>query len=523
MSLSKDAVVDLLTEMEMSTAFAGPVLYPDRFTRPFDSAHEEIFKIIDRKPGDEGYRPHKCIIAPRGAGKTSIAGLLVPSVAILLQRYSYIIIIGHNAGDAEEKTEELKRHLLDSDIVRSLYGDIKTDKWSQELFDLQIGSKRIRVQPRGSGQPVRGRLFGDDRPGLILVDDLEKTEETDSPDQRRKKKSWLNSDVLNSIDRGLKHSPGDPAPWEIIIFGTILHQDSLLINLHEDPYWDSILLEICDDSFVSNFPNFLSDQECREIYQHKKQANELDTGWFMDYRNNPVATGADAAFQSSFYRYYDEVELNLNMNHNVENLVIVDPSRTANFSSAPSGIVGVGVDTRSNKIYVRDTVSKRLHYDQLFDEIAEMIHRIQARVLAVEVTGLHEFVTYPLKTFLSARGINIEFVELQARQGRDEKGKAARVRELVPFYRQGVIFHNQRVCDGLEQQLSAFPRAKDWSLMDPLGYIVELLEKGQRYLSFPGQHEMRSESEVERQFKELEASYAELEEYAPLDDFRIFE
>jgi len=58
--------------------------------------------------------------------------------------------------------------------------------------------------------------------------------------------------------------------------------------------------------------------------------------------------------------------------------------------------------------------------------------------------------------------------------------------------------------------------------MDPFGYIVELLEKGQRYLSFPGQHEFESERNVEKEFNELEKFYEDDEElWAPLEDFRV--
>ena len=519
--ISKIERIELLAEMSNDSAFAGSMIYPDRFNRPFDLIHKPIFDIIDKRPGDEGYRPHKLIIAPRGVGKTSICGLLVPTIAIILQRYDYIVIIGYNADDAIEKTEELKRELVSNELIRTLYGDIRTPKWSTKEFVLQIGSKLIKVHPRGSGQPVRGRLFNGSRPGLILIDDLEKTKEVENPEIRREKKDWLYGDVMNCIDRGLRHVPGKDAPWEFLVMGTILHQDSLLISLSESDHWDSVTLEICNDNFESNAPNFMPDIVCKALYEQMKDDTQLDT-WYREYRNNPVPMGADAAFNETLYKYYDEGKENLNNNYDVESVVIVDPSRTVNMASAPSGIVGIGIDMVRNRIFVRDVISKKVYPEELYNLTAEMIIKMQARVLAVEITGLHEFITHPFKTFLRQRGIQIEFVELQARQGVSEKGKTARVRSLVDFYRQGIIYHNSSVCAPLEQQLRAFPRAKDWSLMDPFGYIVELLEKGQRYLSFPGQHEFESERNVEKEFNELEKFYEDDEElWAPLEDFRV--
>lgn len=522
MSISKKEQIALLTEMEMNSAFAAPILFPERFFRPFEKIHKPIFEIIDRRPGDPGYKPHKLIIAPRGTGKTSICGLLVPALAVLLQRYTYIIIIGHNAGDAIEKTEELKFKLTNNQLIYDLYGDIKTKWWSKDEFVVKIGNKFIKIHPRGSGQPVRGRLFHDSRAGLVLVDDLEKSKEVQSVDLRKEKKDWLYEDVLNSIDRGQRHVAGEDAPWEFLVVGTILHQDSLLINLALSGHWDSVTLEMCDDNFVSNSPIFMPDQACRDLYEQLKQDQQLDS-WYREYRNNPVPSGSDAAFQEKFWKYYREEDEALNRAPWVENIVIVDPSRTATPTAAPTGIVGVGVDMENNKIYVRDLLSRRMFPEEMYEKIAEMIIRLDARVLAVEVTGLHEFIIYPLKTFLSSRGIHIEFVELHARQGRDEKGKAARVRSLVDFYREGIIWHNEKICAPLEQQLRAFPRAKDWSLMDPFGYIVELLEKGQRYLSFPGKHDIETKEDVEKEYRELEKSYEDeyAEGWAPLEDFRV--
>jgi len=510
--------------MEYSSALAAGLLYQSRFYRPFDDIHRQIFEVVDRKPGHPLYKPQKGIIAPRGIGKTSISSLLIPSVGAVLQRTDYIVVVGNNAGDAIEKTEELKRKIVESPLIYSLYGDVKTKWWSQEEFVLNIGGRHIKIQPRGSGQPIRGRLFGDSRPGLVLVDDLEKTSEAESEEQRKKRRDWFFGDVLNCIDRGQKHIAGEVPPWEIIVVGTILHQDSLLMRLIDSEYWDTVRLEICDDHFQSNAPSFMSEQDCRALYQQFKKDQQLDT-WYREYRNNPSPVGDDAPFHPKNYRYYDESSHNINLDPNVETVVIVDPSRTANFTSAPTGIVGVGLDMTKNRIYVRDCIDRRMHYEEMFDAIAGMIQHLDARVLAVEVTGLHEFITHPLKTFLSERGIQVEFVELHARQGVSEKGKVARVRSLVPFYRQGLVYHNGNKCDVLEQQFASFPNAKNWSLMDPLGYVVELLEKGERYLSFPGSEDVKTASDVEAEFRELEYMYedAPYESTMPLDNFRLFD
>src|SRR5690606_10433069 len=190
-----------------------------------------------------------------------------------------------------------------------------------------------------------------------------------------------------------------------------------------------------------------SDEQVRDLYKQYKRSNELDVN-YREYRNNPSAGGEGAVFQPRNFDHIgnSEAEIDLNGKKSVETVVLVDPSRTAKMSSAPSGIVVLGVDMLNNMIYVRECVWGRFHPEELYAEIGRVLKQFNASVLGVEVTGLHEFIVHHLKTFLSRQGLyGYEFVELQARAGRNEKGKTARVRTLVDYYRQGLIRHNKNV------------------------------------------------------------------------------
>ena len=100
-----------------------------------------------------------------------------------------------------------------------------------------------------------------------------------------------------------------------------------------------------------------------------------------------------------------------------------------------------------------------------------MVQRHQARVLAVEVTSLNEFITQPLKNEMRVRGIFPSFVELKARDKKEN-----RIASMAPYYRLGYIYHNRGVSAKLEQQLLGFPRSRLWDVMDAAAYVIELLE-----------------------------------------------
>lgn len=487
-----DRVKDLLAAAYRSTKYAAKVFFPERFSRPFDKIHDDIFNVLDNP------RSQKTVIAaPRGIGKTSINNFLIPAKKALFLDANYIVTVSASSSSAVLQSDNLKQKLVQSPLIRQLFGDIKTNNFSKDQWVIEVGGRKVCMMPRGAGQQVRGLLFEDARPDLIIVDDLENSDEVRSPEQRQKLKEWFFADLMNCVDRGSKD-------WRIIFLGTVLHEDSLLMNLLEDSTWDSTVLEICDDNFVSNAPNFMSDQEVRDLAESYRAQGLIDV-FYREYRNKAMSS-ADAPFQRKYFKHYKESEIDSAVKNEWETIMLCDIARTANMASADSAIIVVGVNLRTNAIYVRDVIAYKMHPHEFYDEFCLAAQRYKVRHAGVEVTGLHEFITYPLKNEISRRGLVIEVVELHARGGDNEKGKTSRVRTLVPFYRQGLVYHNEGVCDKLEQQLLSFPSSKLWDVMDAFGYLSEMLDKGVRFMiPYKGEYEQLEDEEYDDdEFSELE-------------------
>lgn len=454
---------EILAQCCLSTKVFGRTVFPDRFFRPFPAISDKIFAAIDDP------KIQKVVIAaPRGWGKTSTVNMALPAKHILFRTKKFIVPISCTATQAITQGENLKNKLVTSSLVQKLFGPMKSDTFAKDYWKTSTGTL---VLPRGAGQQVRGILADDSRPDLIIVDDLEDSESVKSEEQRAKLKEWFFSDVVNIVDRGSKD-------WKIVVIGTVLHEDSLLVNLLNDPDWFSLKIELCDDNYNSFWPDYMSNEDIKDLAESYAEKGLLHL-FHMEYRNTVISP--DAPFQTKYFKYYSETEDLLTKNLDVENFVIVDPAKTTNMQSAYSAIVGVGVDLKTNAIYIRDVINERLHPDELYDQTFEMCTRLRARVLGVETTGLNEFISYPFKTWITKNNLGIEFVELSARGGRRAQSKEDRIRALVPFYRRGMIFHNRNVTGPLEAQLLSFPRSKFWDVMDCTAYLVEMLEQGERY------------------------------------------
>lgn len=471
----REEVKALMAQCFLSTKTTAGVLFPNRFYRKFSSLHDAIFKIID----DDSIQ--KCaIVAPRGWGKTSICNMAYPAKRILFREKKFVVLISNTATQAVMQGENLKRELISNDVIKKIFGNVKSDSFSKEMWITDSGTA---VMPRGSGQQVRGILFGDNRPDLIIVDDLEDSEGVKNPDRRMILKKWFFEDVMGSIDRASKN-------WKIVVIGTLLHEDSLLQNLMDDDTWVHAHLALCDGNMNSNWPDFMTTDEIRGLANSYEKQGLLDS-FCREYLGIPQSE-KDRKFKAEYFKEYSELDLRASKDP-IINIVIVDPAKTTSSTSDETAVVGVGVDSKTPCVYVRDIVSGRFHPDEQMDVAFSMADRLGARVIGLEVTSLNEFITYPWKTEMIRRRKFYDLVELKARGGKDAKSKEERVAALIPLYRLGLVRHNKNVCIPLELQLLSYPRSKMWDIMDALAYIVEMLEVGELYLT--GEDELEYDAE----------------------------
>lgn len=494
---------DLTEELALSYDYLGifgKTFLPESFSTPFSELHNEIFRRID-----DSSRQKIALAAPRGVGKTTIAKALVER-SILFRDYEFVLYVSNSETVATMQTENIKRELLTNREVKRLFGDISisTDELEGEMFSKKawVAFGNTLVMPRGSNQQVRGLLYKNFRPQLIIVDDLEKKDELENPENRRKLKEWFYGDLLKCVDRYSNK-------WRFIYIDTLKHYESLLEELLQAEEWESIRLDLCDDNYNSKVPHLITTEELKAEAEAHRRKGQLDV-FFMEYRNLPMSK-EDMSFRQEYFQHFDPTSIEMK---NLEFVVIVDPAKTANMKSADSAIVGIGIDYVSNAIYIWDLVSGKMFPDELYDEMFAMKQRLNAHVVGIEVTGLEEFIKQPILNEMLKRGPSASFepVWLKARGGDPggEKGKIKRIGSLVPYYRQRYVFHNPGCCNKLETQLLSFPRSGLVDCADATAYIIEMLELGGRYFQTP---DVKDE-DFEKEFEELE--YDE-----PLEDWRL--
>lgn len=486
-------LVEQMGRWYASTKTCCTTLFPERFTRPFRSLHDEAFEALDNDKIQK-----LLLLATRGFGKTSICSFGFPAKRILFQESKFIVPVSCSSTSAVMQAENLKRELVQNKQLQQVgFPPIESKfNFARDMWDTSTG---IRVMPRGRGQQIRGLLYGNHRPDLIIVDDIEDTETVRSEEQRQKLKDWFFSDLMLAVDKSKNN-------WRIVVVGTVLHEDSLLASLAEDPSWHTVHVEICGDDCTSRWPEFMTTQALLEEMERYRAQGLLDV-FYREFRNILVSPDT-ACFRSSYFQYYEEgtKEFASAIKPHLENVVLIDPAKTVSPHSADSAIVGVGVDTINQGIYVRDLVSGKFHPDEMYDHIFKMCERLRATVIGLEVTSLNEFITWPFMNEMRRRGLHYEVVELKARGQKED-----RIRALIPLYRMGQVYHNKACCLKLESQLVSFPKSKLWDCMDALAYIAEMCAQGGRYF-FPENSKKQSVDAIEAEFAEVADNDYEIED-----------
>lgn len=190
-------------------------------------------------------------ISFRGSAKSTAANTLFVSYIIANngKRFKYrvdgeikeflideraIIIISETGGSAEDFTVRIRDAFATNERLRYYYKyaiqqalDSDTGQWTRSAFKIN----NLYVQGVGSGMMIRGKVKGMSRPTLVIADDIYSENTIITEERRLRTKNWWNNAVMNSID-DLK--------GKVAVLGTILHEDTVLVELEKNPLWDTV-------------------------------------------------------------------------------------------------------------------------------------------------------------------------------------------------------------------------------------------------------------------------------------------
>jgi predicted phage terminase large subunit-like protein len=186
----------------------------------FAPFHLELFDCLTEITLEERGR-QVAIAAPRGNAKSSIVSLIYVLWCICYGYEQCILIFSSTRKQSEKLLAHIKDELSSNEKLRGDFPEVCEPPNPRWRNDEIITKNGINVVSSSVEHGIRGIRHKENRPSLIILDDVEAIESIRSQDQREKIYKWFTEIVLHLGSENTNY----------IVVGTILHFDSLLAKL----------------------------------------------------------------------------------------------------------------------------------------------------------------------------------------------------------------------------------------------------------------------------------------------------
>ena len=184
------------------------------------SAHREIYNTLQAITTERG--KNIAVAGPRRFGKSTLVTLVYTLYCICYGKEKFVVLISNTSAQAIQILANIKKELLENAELRRAFPEVckagvisRLAHWQKDSI---ITGNKIRVLALGSGQKIRGRREGVDRPTLVIADDFENAQNTFSAEARDKMKELFESSILMAGSEKTNH----------IFLGNLYHPHCLL-------------------------------------------------------------------------------------------------------------------------------------------------------------------------------------------------------------------------------------------------------------------------------------------------------
>ena len=489
----------------------GRVYLGHYFTNPGPAFHKKMCRLW-QKQVMKGKVPHPdtlpqmlaapgcrlALAAPRGHAKSTVMSLQNALHAALYGYKKYILLVSDTESQATAFLDCIKAELEDNEQILADFGPQKGKVWKSSVILLQNG---CRIDAVGSGQKLRGRRHGARRPDLILLDDIENDQEVYSEDGRRKLERWYFGAVSKAGDKYT----------DIVCVGTVLHHDSLLVHLLENPAYRSCRWQAVEqfsssplwDTWRALYTDLSDDRRDKRALtffrRHKKEmlagtkvlwpkkldyydlmcmmVSEGEGAFWKEMQNQPQDPAA-CLFPRDWLKFYDREAMDFSRGFRFYGYC--DPSLGKTADADFSAIVTLAREDSTGLLYVLDADLQRRHPDIIIRDILDKARWLQREygsrytAFGAETNQFQWFLKERLAAESAAQGIYLPITEVRA-----ASDKVLRVQSLQPDIRNGYL----RFCrDQVEllRQLEQFPLGRHDDGPDALEGAVRLCKQGPR-------------------------------------------
>ena len=483
--------------------------FPEYTKSPYCSFHEWICDYLLKSSDRRGSR--LAVAAPRNHAKSTIVNLFYIMWAICYGKEKYILILSATARQTQTLLSDIANALMTNTKLLEDFSDIfgadddVKRKWTQQEI---VTKNNIKVSALGWEQELRSTRHREDRPTLIILDDIDGETNTYSETTRG---DLYNRFIRSVLKAGTKKT-------NMIAIGTLLHPDSLLSRLtrqQEFPDWDKKIFKAvirfserkdlwdkwknilyamdsfeeetgykaADRFFEANKQEMLKGTEVlwpeAEDYYKLMKIKEIEGSYSFDseVQNEPVRT-EDCRFNPDKFSYWDKEysdpqKLLASFGDDYSIIGACDPSiGDKRDSNDPAYTAIVILAKHKGRLYVLKADIKYMSQDDIAQAVINYC-KIYSRMEKFIIEGnlLPHLLVQFIQERAYAENIIIPLVEI-----RSTKNKELRIFGIETFITNNIIIFN-RSDQLLLEQLKYFPRSRHKDGPDALEIAVSEAKK----------------------------------------------
>lgn len=416
---------------------------------PIAAFHREMWSIAT-----SGVR-RIAFAAPRAHAKSTSMTHALTLFLFLLRIQQYGFIVSDTESQAAQFLGDIKAELLENVELREMFGikRIVKDAITDIIVELDDGYL-FRLQALGAEQKVRGRKWNNLRPGFIICDDLENDEMVESEARREKFRNWFFKALVPSLSKtGI-----------IIVVGTILHLDSVLMRLLKNDSWTTKLYKAhagFDDFSELLWPEQWSAEELKDKRQEFID-DGYSEGYAQEYLNDPLS------HSEAYFRKEDFIPMEENHYHHKKNYYGgIDFAISDADKSAYTAFV-IGAMDEHGMLDIEHVVRMRGDADQIIDTMFDLQRVFTVDMWFPEKGQIYDSIEGEIFTRMNRRGI---FLNLNPKT--PTKDKRGRARAIQARMRAGGVRFNKNGLwyPAFEQELLQFPKGQFKDQVDALAWL----------------------------------------------------
>ncbi|MFI8351316.1 hypothetical protein [Streptomyces sp. NPDC085596] len=399
-------------------------------------------------------------IAPRNMGKSTWFFLILPAWAAAHGHVKFAAAFAASATQAETHLGSFKREVDSNELLRRDYPDLcapaKRPSGSSvaDTQSMYIAGNGFVFAARGIDSSSLGMKVGEQRPDLLLLDDIEPDESSYSPDLARKRRTTLIDAILplNVYAR-------------VVISGTVTMPGSIVHQLVKHARSVETADWVREEGFNAHYtPPIIKTAGGyeRSVWPAKwplayLKSIEHTRSFAKNYANDPMGSDGDLWTVDDFrYPGPDGPDPVTHM------MLSIDPAVTAKRKSDFTGLAVVSWSAQHRRCTVHEALAVKIPPgEQLRERVLALLDEWpRIGLILVEVNQGHDV----WKAVFHGMPVRVKTVS-------QTEPKFTRAEGVLGLYQRGRVLHARRLRE-LEEQQCAFPKAPNDDLVDAVGSAV---------------------------------------------------